>query len=111
MKKDTEFRTVRYVFSSEETAQHSNELAEACRTKQETENEKKSVMSNFKAKIDSQDSRIGLLSKYITTGYDYRSVECVVKKNFDTRMVEYYYQGELVDSRQFSEHDSQLELQ
>lgn len=104
----TELHVIRYQFSVEEQQKHSHELAEACRIKQETEGEKKSVMSNFKAKIDAQDSRIGLLSKYITTGYDHRSVECLIKKDFVRGVKEYYYNGELMDTAPMTEEDYQL---
>lgn len=111
MKKDeTALRTIRYLFTVDETATNSKQLAEACGQKKETEDEKKSVMSSFKAKIDSHDARIGLLSKWVTTGYDYRSVECIVKKNFKSGYKEYYYQGELVDQEKLTAEDHQLAI-
>lgn len=111
MKDQTEFRTIRYNFTAEEQAKHSTELAEACKIKQETEADKKSTMSQFKAKIDAQDSRIGLLSKYITTGYDYRTKECIVKLNFTTSQKEYYFEGELIETVAMTAEDHQLRIQ
>src|SRR5689334_18813958 len=104
-------KTIRYMFSEAEQHQNSKELAEACGQKKETEDEKKSIMSQFKAKIDSHDARIGLLSKWITTGYDYRSVTVQVKRNFDTGYKEYYYQGELVDQEKLTAEDHQLAIE
>lgn len=104
----TELHVIRYQFSKEETAKHSSELAEACAEKQAIEAEKKSMASTLKAKIDAQDSRIGLLSKYITTGYDHRSVECIIKKDFVKGVKEYYFQGELMDTAPMTEEDYQL---
>lgn len=111
MKNDeTVLRTIRYQFTGEEQANNSKELAETCGQKKEVEDEKKSVMSSFKAKIDSHDARINVLSKWISTGYDYRSVECVLKKNFKTGKREYYYQGVLVDEEPLKAEDHQLAI-
>lgn len=109
-KLETKLKTIRYTFSKEETQANSKELAEECGQKKECEDEKKSVMSQFKAKIDSHDARIAMLSKWITTGYDYRSVECVVKRNFETGYKEFYYQGELVDQEKLTPEDHQLSI-
>jgi hypothetical protein len=108
MKELTELHIIRYQFSKDETAKHSSELAEACAEKQAIEAEKKSMASTLKAKIDAQDSRIGLLSRYINTGYDHRNVECIVKKNFAAGTKEYYFQGELVDTQPLTQEDHQL---
>jgi hypothetical protein len=109
-KEETALRTIRYQFSKDEQSANSGELAETCGQKKEIEDEKKAVMSSFKSKIDSHDARINLLSKWISTGYDYRSVECILKKNFKTGKREYYYQGVLVDEEPLKAEDHQLAL-
>jgi len=45
------------------------------------EDEKKSVMSNFKAKIDACDAEIGVLSQAISTGIEMRNVKCETRYN------------------------------
>lgn len=111
MKKElTEMRSVRIHFTKEEKEKLSSELAESCKTKQEAEAEKKSVVSQLKAKIDAQDSRISYLSNCISTGYSFRNVECVVKKDHNKGMKEYYHDGVLVDSIPMTQEDSQLSI-
>src|SRR5690348_14312809 len=111
MKKElTEMRSVRIHFSKEEKEKMSTELAESCKTKQEAEAEKKSVVSQLKAKIDAQDSRISYLSNCISTGYSFRNVECVVKKDLEKGVKEYYHDGTLVDSIPLTQEDMQLSI-
>jgi hypothetical protein len=109
-KPEKALKTIRYQFSNEEQAANSKELAETCGQKKEIEDEKKAVMSSFKSKIDSHDARINLLSKWISSGYDYRSVECILKKNFKTGKREYYYQGVLVEEEPLRAEDHQLAI-
>lgn len=111
MKKDeTQLKIIRYTFSPDEIVTHSKELAEVCGQKKEIEEEKKAIVSQFKAKVDAHDARISLLSKWVTAGYDYRNLECVVKKNFKSGKKEFYYQGELVDEEPLTAADHQLAI-
>lgn len=102
--------TIRYSFSKDEVAQKSTQLAETCGEKSHLVDEKKSVMSDYKAKIDAKDSIIGLLSNHITNGYEIKTVECEVEMDYDKGLKRYFYQGVLYDTRAMDDNDRQLEL-
>lgn len=105
-----ELHTIRYSFTPYEIAQKSTQLAETCGDKSRLAEEKKSVMSDYKAKIDAKDSVIGLLSNHITNGYEIKSVECDVEYDFHAGLKRYFWQGELYDTRPMDDNDRQLEI-
>ncbi len=106
----TELHQIRYEFSEDEKRTFSTQLADACQTKHQTESDKKEAMSSFKAKIDAQDSHIRLLSSRVATGYEFRTENCIVKKDFKKGVKEYYYQGVLYDTVKMTAEDHQLRL-
>jgi hypothetical protein len=115
MKKNTpeqkELHTIRYEFGQHELKDFSNQLAVACRKKAEVEEEKKSVVSQFKATIDNQEAQISILSSRITNGYEYRNVDCVVKKDFKKGIKQFYFEGTLYDESKLSPEDYQLKIE
>lgn len=105
-----ELHTIRYTFDKNELAQKSTQLAETCGEKSRLVEEKKSVNSDYKAKIDAKDSIIGLLSSNITNGYEIKTVECEVECDYDKGLKRYYYQGVLYETVAMSDEDRQLEM-
>lgn len=105
-----ELRNIRYAFTSEELTSKSRQLAEACTKKTQIETEKKSVVSEFKAKIDAQDSQINLLSGHISNGFETRNVECEVEKDFDKGIKKYSHNGITYDTVPLTNLDRQTEL-
>lgn len=79
MKKST--RYLKYQFTETELRDKATQLARECRQNEEMEDEKKSVVSDFKAKIDGLQAKISLLSGHINNGYEYRNIECEVSLN------------------------------
>lgn len=105
-----ELHTIRYSFSPSEIAQKSTQLAETCGQKTELVSEKKSVMSDYKAKIDAKDSMISLLSSHITNGYEIKSVECEVEVDHILGVKRFFYQGVLYDTIPLEDSDRQLDM-
>lgn len=105
-----ELHTIRYSFDRDEIAQKSQQLAETCGEKQRLVEEKKSVNSDYKAKIDAKDSIMNLLSSHITNGYEIKSVECDVEMDYDKGLKRYFYQGVLYDTVAMTGDDRQLEI-
>jgi hypothetical protein len=101
---------IKYDFTKSEIDEKSKQLADACGQKTNLIAEKKSVVSDFKAKIDAQDSIIGLLSGHITNGYEYKSVECEVEYDFGNNVKRFFFQGILYDTEQLTDADRQLEI-
>jgi hypothetical protein len=102
--------TIRYSFSPVEITQKSTQLAETCGDKSRLIEEKKSVVSDYKAKIDAKDSVISLLSSHITNGYEHKTVECEVEYDFDKGLKRFFYQGVLYDTQSMGDDERQLEI-
>lgn len=111
MENKKELHIIRYVFDEEEKKIKSMQLAETCAEKSRLSEEKKSVMSDYKAKIDAKDSTISLLSSHITNGYEHKSVECEVKFLYDQFKKEYWYKGQVYDVVPMSPEDQQLKVE
>lgn len=111
MKTKKELHIIRYVFDEDEKRLKATQLAETCSEKTRLAEEKKSVVSDYKAKIDAKDSTISLLSSHITNGYEHKSVECEVKMLFDVLKKEYWYKGKLYDTVPMSPEDTQLKIE
>ncbi len=109
-KPQTELHQIQYKFSEEEISGFSKQLANACQTKEQTETEKKEAMSSFKAKIDSQNSHIGLLSSRIALGFEFQTQPCEVVKDFKKGTKQYLFQGKIVDTVKLTPEDQQLRL-
>jgi hypothetical protein len=106
-----ELHAIRYSFSKDELAEKSTQLADACGEKARLTEEKKSVVSDFKAKIDAKESIIGMLSNHITSGYEIKTVECEVEVDYDKGLKRYFYQGVLYDTRPLGDEERQLPLE
>lgn len=107
---ETELHQIRYIFSDVEKQQFATQLADTCQLKHKTENEKKEAASSFKAKIDSQDSHISLLSTRIAQGFEFRTAPCIVMKDFKKGTKSYYHEGILYDTVLLTAEDTQLRL-
>lgn len=74
----TEKRTLRYDFTAVETHDLSLSLANKTKEKVALEEEKKSVMSQYKAKLDEITAQCNKLSNQVSDGFEYREVDCEV---------------------------------
>jgi hypothetical protein len=96
-----------HTFSEEEKAQRAAQLARACKERNELEDSKKSVMSDFKAKIDSKTAEINLITTEYTNGYEFLTKSCEVLKDFDKGVKEYFYEGIKVGEAKMKSGDYQ----
>jgi uncharacterized protein (UPF0335 family) len=110
--KKPELCEVDYTFTEEEQQLHSKQLAEATQKLEKLEDEKKEVASTFKAKIDAETSRTRLLSHYLTTGHDRRTMHCIVERNFDTGYKTLYaLDGREVGEEKMAPEEYQMQLE
>lgn len=105
-----ELRNIRYSFNPVELSHKSKQLANACDERSNIMAEKKSVMSDFKSKIDAKDAIISLISGHICNGYEMRNVECDVVKDFEKGTKTYVYNGITYDTVDLTASDRQTEL-
>jgi hypothetical protein len=112
MKLSTENIWEKYTFSEEEKKILSMRLANVNQDKMRLDEEKKSMASSFKAKIDTSIAEINKLSMNISNGYEHRNFKCYKLLNFTTSMREYYSAetGELIQETPFMPEDYQHKL-
>jgi len=72
---------LQYRFTDEELKDKSQQLARTTQEKNELENEKKTINSQFKASIDGCSATIESLANKINTGSEMRNIECEIKLN------------------------------
>jgi hypothetical protein len=77
-KKIIEKRSLRYDFSAVELHERAQQLAKKNKEVQTLRDEKKSVVSQLKARIDGAEADVNLLSNQVAEGWEYRDVECEV---------------------------------
>lgn len=101
----------RYQFTKEELEEKAKQLAKSCEERTSIEDEKKSVMSDFKAKIDSKTAEINHLSNNINSGYEYVTKTCEVEYDFEAGFKKYFYDGVQVGKEKMTSNDYQLEAE
>lgn len=108
MDKKTVTMPGKYKFTEDEK----KEIAGVLARKNMVEDEKKSVMSSYKDRIDRFEMDINKLSRNIIDGYEIRDFECRVEKNYDAHIKEYFciHSGELIDTRPLDPSDYQQRL-
>ena len=71
---------------SDELQEFASQLAANITERNQLENDKKEVMSDFTARIDEKTSHIQRLAENIQSGYEYREVSCSIQYDFDRRV-------------------------
>jgi len=112
MTKITKVLQVYVTLTDAEQAEKVSELTSALMDKTEKETFLKSYVSDEKAKISMVDANIKMLTLVVSKKQELRNVECEVKKNFETKKIEYYstQNNELIKTEPFSASDFQLDL-
>jgi hypothetical protein len=77
-KKVIDKRSLRYDFTAVELHERAQQLAKKNKEVQTLRDEKKSLISQLKARIDGAEADVNLLSNQVAEGWEYRNVECEV---------------------------------
>ena len=77
-------RTLKYMFKEDELSAMNKELAFEVKNLGEIQEEKKSVMSGFTARIKTAESRTQLLANNLSSGFTYKAIDCTVTYNSPT---------------------------
>ncbi len=76
--KNVEERYLRYDFTAVEIHDLSMKLANKIQDKSNIEDEKKSIVSQYKSQIDAIDAELSSVSSKVANGYEMRKVECQI---------------------------------
>jgi type I site-specific restriction-modification system R (restriction) subunit len=101
-----------YKFSREELEEIARKFAGKWKEKIDTEDEKKSVMSQYKAKLDEMEAAISSLTAKHRDKKEIRQIDAELRLNHDTKQREYYNPdtGELLKKEGFRNGDCQRKL-
>jgi hypothetical protein len=99
-----------YIFTEAEIKEKSQQLSRLCIEKTDIENRKKEVNSDFKAKIDTINSKVTSLSNHISTGKEYVSKTCDVVFDYEKQIKTYYFEGVKVGEAKMTKADNQLKI-
>lgn len=77
-KKEIISKMCKYSFTEDEITKLGRELAQKNKENENTENEKKSVMSNYKAKLDALAAEIAMVSGNIQNGFEFKYMDVEV---------------------------------
>ena len=105
----TEERSLKCILTEEQVLAYSREMAKTQQDRIETELQKKSVMSDFKDRIERADLILSTLSRKVANGYEHNSIKCAWSFDWEENKKFLYRSdtGELVDSREITEHERQ----
>lgn len=104
-------RKAKYEFNDDELKNLGLKLAGQVASKRNLENEKKQVVSQITAKITEKVAQIEETQLLLTSGFEYRDIECTVEIDWETAKKNYFNsEKELVDSEALSAEDYQYKL-
>lgn len=109
----TTTRVLQYFFTESELKEFAENLAEQCSLQIETENQKKAVVSQFKASLDEIAAKIAKVATNLRQGYVYRDTPCSV--TYDSpiggqKTITRKDTGEIIDVVPMSDDEMQEEL-
>jgi len=114
VKTKTTRELLKYAFTHDELHQKGVDLARMNSEMLSLDNEKKSIVADFKAKIEGKTAEIELVSNHINNGYEYRRIECEIRfndPNAGFKTIVRKDNGEVVRKEPMTEDELQYELQ
>jgi hypothetical protein len=111
-KRGTVLVTFKYQFTPEEIGNNADQLARFVMEQDEIEQEKKEVMSQYKAKLDEASAKISKYANWVRSGYEMRDEDCrlVLDYGKGKRMHFSKKSGKLVKEENLWPDDRQLML-
>ena len=80
---DSTYRLLRVDLSAKELKAATDSIVEALKMKDQYEGELKTIKAQYKAKIEENEAKINKLRQTYEDGYEMRSVECRIERDFD----------------------------
>lgn len=100
----------KHILTIEETSRLTQDLCRNQLALPRLQNEKKEVVSSFKAKEDTLNARINEQAQTLNDGYEYKQVLCDVTYDLETKMKVWtsVETGEIIDQCQMTKEDDQM---
>lgn len=105
-------KSLQVPYTPEEIAAFKDSVIELVKQKQEKENQKKEVNSQYQADINTIQNNILTASEAVTKGYYYSDIECNEAKNFETGMISITRcdTGEEIMNRRMNANEMQMDM-
>jgi len=109
---EVEIRSLKYEFNDTELQDLARKALEKTRDIDELEDEKKSVMSEYKNKIDRATAELNVKRRKYLDGFEVRQVECRVERDYDREVIRYVRidTGEELEGRTMTAQERQMRL-
>lgn len=104
----TERITVKHELTPAELEKKGGELAQVCAQREQAEDQKKQINSEFKFKIDSYAAAINLLSAHISQKFFMENVEAKLMLDFKNKKRIFQKDGVIIHTEPLREEDFQL---
>lgn len=103
---------LRYDFTDKEKAEMSLDMANNIRMKNFKDSERQSVVSQFKADLDSLQSKIDSASEKVSSGFEFRGIKCETKIDYtlNRKTTVRLDSGEIVKEGPIPESERQIEI-
>lgn len=111
-RRDTAIIDARHNFDEADLSKFGGEIAALTQKKIQKEKQRKEVASQYKADLESLESKIDSLSLKVTNGYEMRTTPCWVEYDFENGRKCYYRKsdGVKVDEREMTNNDFQTKM-
>ena len=110
--KEIKKESCKYQFTAEEKAELASALAQGVAELREKEDDKKAVMSDFKAAIDTLSAQTHGIAGKLNNGFEMRQIECEVVRDYPKHEIRYIRidTDECVRTKKMSQEDMEMEL-
>lgn len=78
---------LKHILTEDEIKDYGAQLARRYSEITDLEEQKKSVTSDFKARIDSANADAGVLARKIQNGYEFKNTDCEIQWDYDEKAV------------------------
>ena len=108
--KEYSYESVKHEFNEEEKRDISIELARKVAELNQAEDDKKAVMSDLKSKVDSLTAQVNGAAGKLNAGFEYRTVNCEVYRDYSQRKILYWFNEVVVKEKPMTSDDLQLKI-
>ena len=108
--KEYSTESVKHTFTEDEKRDIAIEMARKVAELNQAEDDKKAVMSDLKSRIDTITAQINGAAGKLNAGFEYRTVNCEVDRDYSQRKIIYWYDETVVKEKPMSSDDLQLKI-
>ena len=111
-KKEYSNEYCKYILNDDEKKEIALTMAQKVSELNQAEDDKKSVMSDFKSRIDGLSAEVNRSATLLNNGYEMRNIKCEIIPDYPSRLFRFVRtdNGEEAKTRKMTTDDLQMEL-